>query len=258
MPLPLTDIALLFVAGMAGTFANAAAGGGTLITFPTILSVGVPPVLANTSNAVALWPARFFVIAQYRHELVRQRDRAIWTVTACVLGAIAGSLILLRSTDASFLRIVPWLILTGTLMFVFDAPLSRRMKSHLHAEQPSPRLKLGASVTLFLVSVYGGYFGAGLGIMYMPVLALSGVKDMQELNGLKNLLTSAATTVSVVTYLIAGAVTWPATLSMMAGGLIGGYLGGRIARRISNVVLKRVVIGAGFAISGYYFWKIYF
>ena len=252
------DIALLFGVGIVGAFINAAAGGGTLLTFPTFLAVGVPPVLANTSNAVAIWPGRFFVIAHYRRELFRQRERAVWTVIACALGAVAGSLILLRSTDASFIRVVPWLILGGTVLFLFDAPLSRRLKSHLHEVRPSPGMKAAASVALFLLSVYGGYFGAGLGIMYMPVLALSGVKDMQELNGLKNLLASTATTVSVLTYLIAGAVYWPATLSMMGVGLIGGYLGGRIARRVSAVALRRVVIAAGFVISGYYFWKIYF
>ncbi len=253
----LPDIALLFSVGIVGVFINAVAGGGTLLTFPTFLAVGVPPVLANTSSAVAIWPGRFFVIAHYRAELVRQRERAWWTGAACALGAVAGAVLLLRSTDASFIRVVPWLILTGTLLFVFDAPLSRRLNSHLHVARPSHGMKAAASVALFLLSVYGGYFGAGLGIMFMPVLALSGVKDMQELNGLKNLLASVATTVSVATYLIAGAVYWPAALSMMGGGLIGGYLGGRVARRVSASALRRVVICAGFAISGYYFWKIY-
>lgn len=252
------DIALLFTVGIVGAFINAIAGGGTLITFPTFLAVGVPPVLANTSNQVAIWPGRFFVIAQYRRELLRQRERAVWTLVATALGAAAGSLLLLRSTDAAFIRVVPWLILTGTLLFLFDAPLSRRLKSHLHVERPSPGMKAAASAALFLLAIYGGYFGAGLGIMFMPVLALSGVKDMQELNGLKNLLAVAATTTAVATYLIAGAVFWPAALAMMGGGLIGGYLGGRVARRVSAVALRRVVIAAGFAISGYYFWKIYF
>jgi len=252
------DIALLFTAGVAGAFVNAAAGGGTLLTFPTLLAIGIPPVLANTSSAVAIWPGRLFAVAEYRREVVRQRERALWIVSACVAGALTGSLILLRSTDASFFRVAPWLLLGGTLLFLFDAPLSRRMKSHLHAERPSPGRKAAVAAMLFLLAVYGGYFGAGLGIMFMPVLALSGVKDMQELNGLKNLLGSAATTVAVTTYLIAGAVVWPATLAMMGGGLIGGYLGGRIARRIDGDILKRIVVCTGLVISGYYFWKIYF
>lgn len=252
------DIALLFGVGIVGAFINAAAGGGTLLTFPTFLAVGVPPVLANTSNAVAIWPGRFFVIAQYRRELFRQRERAVWTVIACALGAVAGSLILLRSTDASFIRVVPWLILGGTVLFLFDAPLSRRMKSHLHEVRPSPAMKAAASVALFLLSVYGGYFGAGVGVLLLGVLSVATGGDYRAANVAKNLVTSLNTFVAAFYFVAQGAVSWPPTLVMMVGCMIGGYFGAHLARRIPQEVMRVVVVLVGAALTAVFAWRYWF
>ena len=252
------DLLMLFAAGIAGAAANAVAGGGTLITFPAFMSTGIAAVLANTSNAIAIWPGRLLSIASYRREIERQRDRAIWTGAACLLGGLAGAMLLLRSGDKSFLLAVPWLILAATLLFVFDGPITRRFGANVGTSRPSRRAMLGLSVPLFLCSVYGTYFGGGIGVIMMPILSLTGVKDMQELNGLKNLMVTAIAGVGVVSYLIAGAVTWPGTLAMMTGAMIGGYLGGMLARRVRADVLKKVVIMFGFVIAAYYFDKVYF
>ena len=254
----LPDLLLLFAAGIVGAAVNAIAGGGTLITFPAFMSTGVAAVLANTSNAIAIWPGRLLSIASYRRELERQRDRAIWTGVACLLGGLAGALLLLRSGDKSFLLAVPWLILAATLLFVFDGPITRRFRINVGTSRPSRRAMLGLSVPLFLCAAYGSYFGGGIGVIMMPILSLTGVNDMQELNGLKNLMVTAIAGVGVVSYLIAGAVSWPGTLAMMAGAMIGGYLGGILAKRVRADVLKKVVIVFGFLIASYYFNKVYF
>lgn len=252
-----SEVALLFGAGLVGAAINAVAGGGTFFTFPAFLSTGVSAVLANSSNAVAIWPGRLLAIAAYRRELVRQRERALWTGAVCVVGGLAGAWLLLKSGDKTFLRTVPWLILAATLLFLFDKQISARFGVRDGGQRPRPMVMAAMAVPLFICAAYGGYFGGGLGVMLMPVLSLTGVKDMQELNGLKNLLVTAIAGVAVVTFIVSGAVSWPGTIVMMAGALIGGYGGGVLARHIPAPVLKKVVIAFGFALTAYYFWDIY-
>lgn len=256
--LAIVDLLTLFVAGLFGAAVNAVAGGGTFITFPAFLSTGVAAVIANASNAVAIWPGRLLSIASYRRELDRQRERAAWTGAICLLGALAGAWLLLHSTDKGFLAAVPWLMLLATLLFLFDKPISQRFGIKDGAAHPTFLAGAILSIPLFLCAAYGSYFGGGLGVMLMPLLSLTGVKDMQQLNGLKNLLTTAITGVGAVSFVIAGAVSWPGTLAMMAGAVLGGYYGGSLARYIPAAILKKVVIALGFALSAYYFWKAYF
>lgn len=256
--LSLGDAALLFGAGLIGSGVNAIAGGGTFFTFPAFLSTGVAAVVANASNAVAIWPGRLLAIAAYRRELERQRARAIWTGAVCLLGGLAGALLLLRSGDKTFLLSVPWLILAATLLFLFDKPISARFGVRDGGAAPSAATMALLSVPMFLCAMYGGFFGGGLGVVMMPVLSLTGVKDMQELNGLKNLLVTAITSIACVIFIVSGSVSWPGTIAMMAGALIGGYYGGYLARHIPAPVLKRIVIAFGFFLSAYYFRQVYF
>jgi uncharacterized protein len=252
------DAGLLFFAGMIGSAVNAVAGGGTFFTFPAFLSTGVAPIIANASNAVAIWPGRVLAIAAYRRELERQRERALWTGTVCLLGGAAGAWLLLRSGDKTFLLAVPWLVLAATLLFVFDKPISARFGVLDGGKRPSPLTMVGLAIPLFFCALYGGFFGGGLGVVMMPVLSLTGVKDMQQLNGLKNLLVTAVTSVAVLTFVASGAVSWPGTVAMMAGALIGGYAGGYLARHIPAALLKKIVITLGFCLSAYYFREVYF
>lgn len=251
------DAVLLFVAGLIGAGVNAIAGGGTFFTFPAFLSTGVAPIVANASNAVAIWPGRLLAIAAYRRELQRQRERAIWTGAVCLLGGIAGALLLLKAGDKNFLMSVPWLILLATLLFVFDKPISARFGVRDGGVRPSLPTTIALSVPLFLCAMYGGFFGGGLGVMLMPLVSLTGVKDMQELNGLKNLLVTAITSIACVIFIASGSVSWPGTMAMMAGALIGGYGGGYLARHIPAALLKRIVIAFGFFLSAYYFREAY-
>jgi uncharacterized membrane protein YfcA len=258
MDLALDDSGLLLAAGLIGSALNAVAGGGTFFTFPAFLSTGVAPVVANTSNAVAIWPGRVLAIAAYRRELDRQLYRALWTGAVCLAGGLTGACLLLRSGDKAFMHAVPWLMLAATLLFLFDKPIARRFGIRDGRERRSRLVMAGLTVPLFFCATYGGFFGGGLGVVMMPVLSMTGVRDIQELNGLKNLLVTVVTSVAVATFVVSGAVSWPGTVAMMAGALMGGYGGGYLARRIPTRALRRIVIGFGFFLSAYYFRDIYF
>ncbi|TXL74665.1 sulfite exporter TauE/SafE family protein [Vineibacter terrae] len=255
--LPYLDAFLLFGAGLLAAAANAIAGGGTFLTFPAFLATGVPAVTANASNAVAIWPGRLLVIAAYRRELARQADRALRTGAICIAGGITGAWALLQSSDQAFLRTVPWLLLIATLLLLFDRPIQRLVGIGTPGSRPSPAWRATLTVALFLCAAYGGFFGGGLGVILMPLLSLSGVRDIQELNALKNLLVTLIAGVAVTLFVISGAVSWPGTLVMMAGGVIGGYCGGAVARHVPAPALRAVVIFSGFALAAYYFWNIY-
>jgi len=258
LDLALVDAGLLFGAGLIGSAFNAVAGGGTFFTFPTFLSTGVAAVVANASNAVAIWPGRVLSIAAYRRELDRQLKRALWTGAVCLAGGLTGAWLLLSSGDKAFMRTVPWLMLTATLLFLFDKPISRRFGIREAAARPSPLAMAGLTLPLFFCATYGGFFGGGLGVVMIPVLSLTGVKDIQELNGLKNLLVTVVTSVAVATFVANGVVSWPGTIAMMAGALIGGYGGGYLARHIPARILRKIVISFGFLLSVYYFKDVYF
>lgn len=255
--LALPDVLLLFGAGLLAAAANAVAGGGTFLTFPAFLATGIPAIAANASNAVAIWPGRLLAIVAYRRELGRHADRMLWTGAICFAGAVVGAWALLQSSDKGFLRTVPWLLLIASLLLLFDRQIQRRFGLDHAVRGPSPVARAALAGALFLCAVYGGFFAGGLGVMLMPLLSLAGVRDIQELNALKNLLVALITGVAVAIFVVSGAVSWPGTLVMMAGALIGGYCGGMLARHIPAPVLRFVVVASGFALSAWYFWVIY-
>lgn len=250
-------LALLFAAGALGTAINAVAGGGTLVTFPAFLAVGVPPVVANASNAVAIFPGRVLVVRAYRRELARHLRICVLTAIACLAGGFVGALLLLRSSDSGFLRAVPWLLLVATLLFAFDRRLARLARPRRGGPAASPGRIALVCLALFAISIYGGFFAAGLGLLMMPFLAVLGVDDMQELNGIKNLLVTVVTSVAVLSFIVAGAVSWPGTAAMSLGSLFGGYVGGPLARLMPAPVMRTLIIVFGMALSAYYFWKVY-
>lgn len=256
----LTGALLIGLGGFAAGAANAMAGGGTFFSFPAMLAVGVPPVVANASNSVALWPGSLAGAWAYRRELARFRRYLIPMGLASLAGGVAGGLLLLAAGDARFAALIPWLLAFATLLFAFSPQLSATLKrwrqrrttpatAHV-ADHPS-----GGWWVQLLVSVYGGFFGAGMGILMMASLAIAGHEDVQEINALKNLLSSVVYSVTVVTFIIAGAVSWPHTLVMLVTASLGGYWGARVARTLQGPWLRRVVIGVGLVLTLYYFFK---
>ncbi len=248
-----SDWILLALGGFGAGAMNAIAGGGTFISFPALLAIGLPPVTANASNSVALWPASLASAWAYRRELARYRQHLPrLTLAAFVGGALGGGLLLVTS-NALFARLVPWLLLTATLLFALAPRINRWLEARRRA---GPRQALGWGGTLFqlLVSVYGGFFGAGMGIVMIAAIAMQGIEDLNEINALKNWLSAVIYSVAALTFTLGGAVSWPHTLVVLLAAAVGGYLAGYVARRLPAIWLRRFILLVGTALTLYYFF----
>jgi len=244
----------LVVASFIAGVMNAMAGGGSFISFPAMLSIGVAPIQANATNTVALWPGQLTSVAALRGDL--RRDLLPVVCTASVLGGVSGAIVLLHTRQITFLHMVPWLLLAASLLFGISGPLSRWLRarsSEPHTKKPV------AIIPLFFVLLpacfYIGYFGAGAGFLIMSALALFGVEEMHALNSLKVLAACLSNFCAVVTFVMSGAVIWHYCLiSMMFAG-VGGYVGAHYARRMNANVLRTIVVITGCLMAAYFFWK---
>lgn len=246
------QIALVGVAAFCAGTMNSIAGGGTFFSFPALLAVGVSPVMANASNSVALWPASLSGAWAYRKELAHYKRYLIPMGIVSFTGGIAGGLLLLATKDATFSKLIPWLLLFATLLFAFSDKLSVLLRG---ADSVKPDNSLPSLVGQALVSVYGGFFGAGMGILMLASLAMAGHDDVHEINAIKNLLSAIIYSVTVLTFVIAGAASWPHTIIMIATATLGGYWGASIARKIPALWLRRFIIAVGFILTVFYFYK---
>ncbi len=247
----LEQVAILVAIGLFGGVWNAVAGGATLFTFPALMAAGLPPVVANATNYLALLPSNAAALPAYRQEL-RSVGRALWPLMIVSgLGAIAGSLFLLVSDPKIFEILIPFLILLATVLFAFGEGLHRWLLV-LAGETKSRTLVYAA---LFLSSIYGGYFGAGLGIILLAIAQIMGWSDFHIANSIKNLLAVSFTVLSIVIFGIGGLIAWPEATAMMVGSTIGGYQGGRLAKRVNQCVLRGLVIVFGLVLSCWYLAK---
>ncbi len=248
-------IFLLFAAGIAGAL-NALAGGGSFISFPALLFIRIPAVLANATNTVALWPGLAASTAAYIKRLnVPARVLAPLLLTS-IGGGWVGALLLLKTPQHTFLRIVPWLLLGGTLLFAFGGSvrsLAGKKAVMDDLRDTSWRAILLSSIAEFLVSVYGGYFGAGIGFMTLAMLAMLGMRDIHAMGAIRTLLAVAINAAAVVTFVVAGAVLWPHCAVMVAGSLAGGWFGAHYAQKADPRKVRMLVIGIGLAMSAYFF-----
>lgn len=256
--------ALLFLAAIAAGAVNAMAGGGGLLTFPLLMTV-VTPVVADATSAVALLPGYVTSTWVGRKHLAPVR-RWLWLLLGpSLLGGLLGALLLNWSGNRSFMALIPWLVLAATLLILLRPLLTRRadpqrpLGESLPAEQPlpSPALQIAAAVLLFLVAIYGGYFGAGIGILVIGALGLIGLTDIHSIVALKNALSGGLRAVAVTVFLLGGKVDWEYGLVMAAGALLGGYLGGSMVRWTNRTLVRTGVIVLGFGMTAYYFWKLY-
>ncbi|HJV50383.1 MAG TPA: sulfite exporter TauE/SafE family protein [Noviherbaspirillum sp.] len=246
------QVALVGFAAFCAGAMNSVAGGGTFFSFPALLAAGVPPVVANASNSVALWPASLSGAWAYRKELARYKRYLVPMGAVSFVGGIGGGLMLLATKDATFSRLIPWLLLFATVLFAFSGKLSLLLRG---AKSGKPANSPGALAGQAVVSVYGGFFGAGMGILMLASLAMAGHDDVHEINAIKNLLSAVIYSVTVLTFVIAGAVDWPYTAVMLATATLGGYWGASVARRIPALWLRRFIIAVGFILTAFYFYK---
>ena len=255
----LWQVLLIVLGGFAAGAVNAMAGGGTFFSFPALLAAGLPPVVANASNSVALWPASLSGAWAYRRELARYRRYLLPMGLASFMGGAAGGLRLLQAGDARFAALIPWLLAFATGLFAFSPQLSSALRRLRPQAQARTGGDLGAGapggwLVQLLVSVYGGFFGAGMGILMMASLAIGGHEDVQHINALKNILSAVVYSVTVVTFMAAGAVSWPQTGVMLLAASLGGYWGARMARSIRGPWMRRLVIAVGSGLTAYYFY----
>ena len=254
-PLPTNAHYLLLVlASFAAGAINAAAAGGSFLSFPAMLGMGIPPVQANATNTVAIWPGQLTSIFKLRNDL--RRELVLVAVIASIIGGIGGALILLWSSQRIFLYVLPWMILAATLLFLFSARISRWLNKETQHPHMEARVRpLTLFPMLLPVCLYIGYFGAGGGLMVMALLALLGVDDMHQLNGMKVLVACISNLCAVLTFIVEGAVVWRYCFIAMVAAGIGGYIGAHFARKLPQQAMRTLVIAVGFVVSAYFFYR---
>lgn len=249
-------IAVIFFAGIAAGAINALAGGGTLVSFPALLWLGRDPIIANATNTVAIWPGSLAGAYGFRRELATVRRWLLLLILPSLLGGAAGGWLLLRTPTSTFERLVPFLILGATLLLAAQEMITRRLGALAQAhEHPTPGWVTFVFVFQLIVALYGGYFGAGMGILMLAALGLIGLTDMHQMNGLKNVLAIAINGVAAIYFVFASAVAWSDVLIMMAGTLLGGFLGARMAHRFGRKFVRRFVVTIGVVMSVALFLK---
>jgi len=248
-------IFLFFAASIAGTL-NAVAGGGSFVSFPALLFTRVPAVPANATNTVALWPGLAASTVAYLKRLSAPMRLMVPLLLTSVAGGWAGALLLLRTPQHTFLHLVPWLLLGGTLLFAFGNRIratAGRAAVVDDLRQLSWQAITVTSILELLLAVYGGYFGAGIGFVTLGMLAALGMRDILAMGAIRTLLAAAINAAAVVTFIWVGAVLWPQCFVMLAGALSGGWFGAHYAQKADPQKMRYLVIGVGLAMSAYFF-----
>lgn len=238
-PIQLLVIAL---AGLLGGAVNAVVGSGTLISFPVLVAAGIPPVPANGTNTTGLSFGSFSSALAYRSELRPHWRYLRFPVLASLIGAACGASLVLVFPPTVFEFLVPWLIAMAAILVAIQPRVNRWVSGRPSIHRHPVLLPLGAGI----VGIYGGYFGAGQGVMLMAVLGATYDSDMQIANGAKNLLAAVANITAAVVFIVTGNVVWLAAMTLAIGAIVGGYVGGRLARKIASVWLRRIVVAVGF------------
>jgi uncharacterized membrane protein YfcA len=255
-------VSLFSLSALAG-MANALAGGGTFFSFPALRAVGLPSLLANATNAVAVTPGHALAAFTYRKKLGHSKKRLISLGIFSALGAVAGAYLLTITPESTFTKMVPWLLLFATVTFAVGPYIQKLIKTLNTSRNNNIRSVTSAnlatdlkmSFSYFLASVYGGYFGAGQGIVLMTILTLSGIEDIQEANALKNAIATIASFVAVIVLAIKGLIIWKYGIWMVVGATIGGLFGGKLAKRLNKTALRAIIILVGGLLTLWYFVK---
>ena len=238
------QIAILIGASFAAGVMNAMAGGGTILTYPSLLFLGFSPITANATSTVALWPGAAASMFGYRREVAENRGWLKTLFLPSLIGGALGAVLLLRTPSKTFGHLAPFLILFATMLFMLQGVVARWTGS-AHEGGQSPRRLAMAIGFQFLVGIYGGYFGAGIGILMLAVLGFLGLSDIHAANGIKNFFGMCINGVAAGYFIARGAVEWKTALIMIAGGIVGGYAGARFARRIGKGKARAAVIVIG-------------
>jgi uncharacterized membrane protein YfcA len=259
----LTQAIILFIAAMLGGTLNAVAGGGSFISFPALILTGVPPIQANATSTVALWPGSVASVSAYRKELATLNRVVVLVLgITSLVGGVLGAILLLLTPQATFLGLVPYLLLLATLLFAFSPGITAMLRKRnamgqgIETKAPLSRRTLTIIVLVqFIIAVYGGYFGGGIGIMILASLGVLGMENIHEMNGLKTVLQTSINGVAVITFIIARAVFWLQALVMIAGAIVGGYGSAYFARKLDPRLVRGFVILVGVGMTIYFFLR---
>jgi len=246
----------LFFAGVLGGALNSVAGGGSFIAFPALLFTGVPPIPANATNTIALWTAAAGSGGAYRSRLNVPRRVMVPLLAASLIGGLCGAVLLLKTPAHTFMRVLPWLTLGATLLFAFGKKLAGSRGSLIEHSTTSTALA-GATFFQFLVAIYGGYFGGGMGIVMLAMLAALGMTDIHAMNALKTVMGFVINGIAAVAFIVAGAVYWKQGIAMIVGGIVGGYFGAHYAQKLPQSWIRVFVVLVGAGMTAYFFAKAY-
>jgi hypothetical protein len=253
---PAQHVVIAFTALLGGA-ANSIAGGGMLLTFPALVGLGVPSLVANATSTVALWPGGVASMFGYRAELVGVRRWAMYFLAPSLLGGLTGGVLLTITTQRQFDRIVPFLVLFATFVFLFQRPLLDAVRRRTGYRSPSavdatsttpPTILL---MGYYFVAVYGGYFGGGAGIIILAALGLMGLTNIHQMNGLKNVFAALFNLVAIGAFVWKGLVDWPIAATMMIGSTAGGFLASHTAQRVPQAWVRASIGVIGFAAAGW-------
>ncbi|MGH9687312.1 MAG: sulfite exporter TauE/SafE family protein [Candidatus Acidiferrales bacterium] len=260
-------IFLFFAALIAGVL-NSVAGGGSFISFPALLFSGIAPIAANATNTCALWPGTIASTVAYRKVFTREARKMLPPLIALgVIGGVLGANILLRTPQETFMRLVPWLLLLATFVFLFSGQITAWLRARMQrrgsrteslgsdaSEKRTPLpLMIGGLIIEVFLATYIGYFGAGAGILVLALLALLGMENIHTMNGVKTLLVSLVNGVALLTFIVGHRIVWPEAGVMVIGAALGGYGGAHVAQKTNPKYVRLAVIAIGFGMSAYFF-----
>ena len=251
----LLDSILLFTAALAAGGLNSVAGGGTFFSFPALIFSGVPAIPANATSTVALWPGTVASSWAYRRRLPRSAMIFVPLILASISGGFFGAHLLLHTPPRTFMRLIPFLFLAGTLLFAFGKKLVRGAARAGHHGNASLLTLAGVTLAQFFIGVYGGFFGGGIGILMLASFTFLPLADIHAMNGLKTLLASTINIVAIVTFIVARIIFWPQAVLMLFGAALGGYAGAHFAQRVNPACVRTFVVCVGFAMSFYFLYR---
>jgi uncharacterized protein len=248
---------ILFIAAILGGTLNSVAGGGTFITLPSLLFTGVLPITANATSTVALWPGSIASVWAYRKELAMQRRGIVLLLSgSSLIGGVLGAELLLSTSQSTFVKLLPYLLLVATVLFALSGPITTRLhsKAFKGGRQSWPVL-IGIAILQLIIAIYGGYFGGGIGILMLATLGLMGMENIHEMNAMKTVLTTFINGVAVIIFVMRGVVVWPQAVVMVVGAIIGGYAGAYFARKIDPRWVRGFVMVVGVSMTIYFFLR---
>ncbi len=254
----MSELLFLFAAGLLGGVINSIAGGGSFITFPALLFVGVPPISANATNTFAACAGYLSGTYAFREELAAHRRELPLLILISLVGGVLGAWLLLQTPEALFREAIPWLLLFATVLFVYGGQINGVLKRFTGVHQHVSLLGQGLLLLVLLgVSTYGGFFNAGLGIIILSYLALAGYRDIHAMNGIKLLVSTVVSLVAIVLFVLDGVIVWYEGSVVLLGTLVGGYMAAHLSRRLSQEWVRKMVIVASCAITVYFFINLY-